>query len=498
MKQLDARKKIVALAVASAISGGAVMMSAPAQAMNVSQQNVGEALIFPYYTVQNGFDTLFYITNTSDRTTMFKIRFREARNSRETRDFNVILSPYDMWTGVVSIGGAGVPVVRTYDKSCTAPVLAASPTNAGATEVEFTSLAYDGTDGNPLYAYDKGGKDSARMNEGYFEVIEMAHSTIPETQITSSNLVEYKTQHVSGTPRDCATVATYFDSAANLANGATGSGKFSTFTAPADVLKGHSIFIDVTTGKSLEADPTHIAHFADTSTLIYQPGDLKPSLADGDVVAALGFDSAFGIAPWVAGTAARGDSADLVTQLLTQKYVINEFVADGVNKTDWVVTYPTKHFYADRVLNTGLPNGSVALPPFAENFPYYGYSCDKISLQYWDREEKTKPASSGGFSPAPTGGTVKLCYEVNRITWNNSNVFGPATSTSYNNVLSKSTTDVGTAGWAMLELFDTGDNTFAGLPVIGFAATVREAGGATVNYGSDEVHTYTKLPDERD
>ena len=31
-----------------------------------------------------------------------KIRWREAFNSREVRDFNVILSPYDVWTGVVT------------------------------------------------------------------------------------------------------------------------------------------------------------------------------------------------------------------------------------------------------------------------------------------------------------------------------------------------------------------------------------------------------------
>ena len=88
----NTRKKVVTLAVASAL-GGVAMMSAPAHAMNVAQDGKGEVLLFPYYTVKNGFDTIFSVVNTSDRTTLFKIRFREAKNSREVRDFTVPLSP---------------------------------------------------------------------------------------------------------------------------------------------------------------------------------------------------------------------------------------------------------------------------------------------------------------------------------------------------------------------------------------------------------------------
>ena len=103
MKSLNIRKKLVTLAVASVVSGGAMMaMTAPAHAMNVSQNNVGEVLLFPYYTVKNGFDTVFTVTNTSDKTAVFKVRFREALNSREVRDFNVILSPHDHWAAAVT------------------------------------------------------------------------------------------------------------------------------------------------------------------------------------------------------------------------------------------------------------------------------------------------------------------------------------------------------------------------------------------------------------
>ena len=51
--KLNIRKKFVSLAVASAVTGGA-MMAIPAQAMNVSQNQVGQVLLFPYYSAQIG------------------------------------------------------------------------------------------------------------------------------------------------------------------------------------------------------------------------------------------------------------------------------------------------------------------------------------------------------------------------------------------------------------------------------------------------------------
>ncbi len=66
MKNLNIRKKLVSLAVASALTGG-VMMATPAHALSVSGDNLGQVLLFPYYTVKNGYDTLFTVTNTSTK-----------------------------------------------------------------------------------------------------------------------------------------------------------------------------------------------------------------------------------------------------------------------------------------------------------------------------------------------------------------------------------------------------------------------------------------------
>ena len=128
------------------------------------------------------------------------------------RDFNVALSPHDVWTAGVTVNGSGA-LVRTFDKSCTSPILPAGPN--GSTQVEFTSVGYDGSDA--AFPYDNGGTAISRVQEGYFEIIEMAISTIPESAIPATGTsIETVTQHVAGVPRSCATFDAAFLDAANL------------------------------------------------------------------------------------------------------------------------------------------------------------------------------------------------------------------------------------------------------------------------------------------
>ncbi|MBL8495360.1 MAG: hypothetical protein JNM37_14065 [Rhodocyclaceae bacterium] len=489
----NTRKKVVTLAVASAL-GGVAMMSAPAHAMNLAQDGKGEVLLFPYYTVKNGFDTLLSVVNTSDRTTLFKIRFREARNSREVRDFNVALSPHDVWTGGVTVNGGGA-LFRTFDKSCTSPdkdQWTAGP--SGSFQVDFTAIGYNGSD--PLYPYDNGGQDAGRVQEGYLEIIEMAHSTVPESSITSASVIEFATQHVSGTPRACATFDAAFNDPTNLVNSTTGSGVFSTFTAPANVLVGSATLINIASGQAYEATPTAVQAFQDTSTILFPPGDNRPSLATGEAA-----PTAYQFLNSNANLGTTGQTATAITEvvvpasveavsaLLSADSLINEYASGSTDtssaKTSWVVTFPTKHHYTDEGL-------TAAQPPFANLFPPTGRSCDTVSWKYWDREEATK--GGGGktvFSPAPSGQPADaLCYEVNVLTFNGGDIFG--TTVPLNVV----TTDIGTAGWMRLTLTSptpwaaTGA-TLSGLPTIGFSVIERNNSvdaGNNRNYGSGQPH----------
>ena len=479
---LKTRKKLATMAVAAAVSGGA-LMSGAVQALNVSQNNVGEVLLFPYYTVKNGLDTVFTVTNTTNKTAAFKIRFREALNSREVRDFNVVLSPYDHWSGAVTAVGSGA-AVRTFDKSCTSPDKPAWTASGTGYQVDFTNALFSGIYG------DGGDTDISRVKEGYFEVILMGVSSRDPS--VSSNVVEYNAKHVAGVPRSCAKVDEAFLN--------TGSSDWAGFIAPENVLKGHVTYIDVATGKSMDAEPTAIEDFKSGSTnaddILSAPGNASPDLNSGDLTGTVHVISD-GVA---IATPYTGGSANGVSMALMATSVINEFSAGTGAATSWVVTFPTKHHFTDAYdLTLGTITNSTVYAPFTHRFvgdaDGTGKSCDTIGMSLFNREEGTvTTVSNNGFSPQPPVDTsVSLCYEANVINFNaSSNVFGAGT-----NRLTVDTSAVGTAGWAKLSFTSTAATTaanrtgpYVGLPVIGFAAVMRDAGSASVNYGSNLEHAY--------
>ena len=89
---------------------GTLGLAGAAEAVMVNPNGLGQVLIYPYYTVRNGqrgrrrrpFNTLLSIVNTTNSTKAVKVRFREGKASAEVLDFNVFLSPKDMWTAAVT------------------------------------------------------------------------------------------------------------------------------------------------------------------------------------------------------------------------------------------------------------------------------------------------------------------------------------------------------------------------------------------------------------
>ena len=118
----------------------------------VNPNGLGQVLIYPYYTVRSParcghsrqFNTLLSIVNTTNSTKSVKVRFREGKASAEVLDFNVFLSPYDMWTAAVeprtvgSPGGTLGAQIETTDRSCTIPTFTAG------VPVPFRTTAYAG------------------------------------------------------------------------------------------------------------------------------------------------------------------------------------------------------------------------------------------------------------------------------------------------------------------------------------------------------------------
>ena len=115
----------------AALAGiGALGAAGAAQAVNLNPDGLGQVLIYPYYTVRsdgagNAFNSLLSVVNTTASVKAVKVRFLEGKNSREVLDFNLYLSPKDVWTTGVVPMGAGAGIITT-DKSCTLPAIPAA------------------------------------------------------------------------------------------------------------------------------------------------------------------------------------------------------------------------------------------------------------------------------------------------------------------------------------------------------------------------------------
>ncbi len=93
---------------------GTLGLAGAADAVMVNPNGLGQVLIYPYYTVRSpagaglaSYNTLLSIVNTTTSTKAVKVRFREGKASAEVLDFNVFLSPLDVWTAAVEPLGAG-------------------------------------------------------------------------------------------------------------------------------------------------------------------------------------------------------------------------------------------------------------------------------------------------------------------------------------------------------------------------------------------------------
>ncbi len=152
------KKSILASSIAAAVFGlGAV----GAHALTVQPGGVGDVLIVPYFSTQADNATLLNITNTDLKSgKAVKVRFRGAANSDDVFDFQVFLSPGDVWTANISKGADGLSRLTTSDKSCTKPsaaVLNATPFITSRLDQRLTGDAL-----------------AAGTREGYIEIIGMA------------------------------------------------------------------------------------------------------------------------------------------------------------------------------------------------------------------------------------------------------------------------------------------------------------------------------------
>ncbi len=496
----------LSLAVALALGGGMMGVSTPANAVSVAHDNLGDVLVFPYYTVNEGWATYFNITNTSGDTVVAKVRWREGHNSREVRDFNIVLSPYDVWTAaVVPDAATGGAKMVTTDNSCTMPKLGSAGDNL--TGVSFTSYLFNGPGTTladamaPATAdrYDGGPKTNDRQREGYFEVISMGRvgtlDVVDPVVVKAAGDFAKNVKHDSSVsnnaamPKDCNAARTYA-ATHNLG---------SILDEPRNVLKGRAVLIRPRGGEAMGYDPLTLANFFSPllgapgfgdgdsgANLYYEPGSTEPNLNQMNPQVAswvndtngMQMTASAGNLPVFSNNIADFLGADMISALLLRSNVYNDYNIANTSATQWVLTMPTKNFYADYA-----ENGMAYTGPFSEKF--YGKSCEPVTLRAYDREEFTEGAELD-FSPREELGN-NLCKEVNLLAFGDDDLFGQ-TDLVKRFAASDLPAD---NGWVNLSF--EGKNR--ALPVIGFRAEVRDSGKSALNYGFANQHAYKGHPD---
>lgn len=458
--------------------------------MHINPNGLGQALIYPYYTVRsaqgNAYDTYMAVVNSSSSSKGLRVRFREGKNSRSVLDLNVYLGDGDVWTAAVTSTSNGTRLI-TADKSCTTPAIPASG-------LSFSNAAYSGSSNdNETATLD-------RTREGFMEIIEMGEITGTLISALAGN---------TGSPRNCSAVIDSIVQAAII----PGKGG----------LSGTGSLINVLNGVDYSYNAVALDGFSLT-TLWQTAGNAHPDLSDVNP------KTSYVLTQGSSGTTLISSNwqgpgfnpADPVSAILMRDNIINEFVLDyaTLSSTDWVVTLPTKHFYLGidpTYLSTPFPMGAVtefrfdspAQRPFQRNFGMGG-ACDDADIHLGDRES-IRPISNnivGGvpsFAPRFCWSTTVITFNGSNVTENGSNVLGSVNSHNYPSAFANGwgKIDLATAsqrGPLFLHLLPNSGVEYHGLPVVGFMVqdfvngTLPAVNGGRVlsNYGGLFEHKYTQ------
>jgi len=539
------KKNVMSLAVAGALMGVGGTANA---VLDFAPEGLGHVLLVPYFSTQNGNNTLINVVNTDIvNGKAVKIRFRGGRDSDDIFDFQVFLSPGDVWTANISQGVDGISRLTTSDNSCSLPskaILNATP---------FPTARLSTTDA----------ANGVGTREGYVEIFNMAD--LP-SGTTANSPVFATTKHTAGVPTCTASILENIENSAavgggaTLASGASSAGAVTIVTNPTGGLMANWTIINVPNTTVFTGEATAIASVgvAGLTRIVY-------SRQTSDAVAATVVSTAFpGIAstfdgvllttgfstaeydfpdvstPYESATPSAGAQIYALSGQIARSRLINEFLLDAAitGKTDWLVSMPTRRYLvagrgaaangvtagtgtysqgtplvvtaANTLAGTDLCSapsttggscvyaGDGAAPKSGAQAWFRGVttyaadgrsSCVNIgAYTQYDREEASNVTSTVVVSPG-TVTAVQLCGEVNILSLNN--LQGNTAAVGANLVVAGLNIPY-SAGWAQVNLDATGH--VGGLPVIGraFVKAVNPAvsAGVSGNFGGAWAHRW--------
>jgi len=453
-------KRVISIAIIAMAT-----LSPTTHAAVLNPRGIGQALVYPYYTVNENQATMLSVVNTTARGKALKVRFHEGYDGRDVLDFNVYLSPFDVWVAEVTSNGDGA-AIATDDNSCTVPQF---PTAAQ----RFLTFDFDGS--NTAYPPDGGPTGFSRTREGHFDVIEMGEVT-NATQGTLASITQS-----NGIPADCSQVV-----AAWAPGGYWTTDSTTDLTPPGGGLYGTETIINVAQGTMYTLNAEAIDGFSSTiqHTIISAAPDLNtandsPATSAPNVVTAM--------VP-VGGRMVQAQyqrPEDAISALFMADSLYNEYIVEPSigAQSDWVVTFPTKRFYVDAIYvhgfgDFGVPEAQPFDVVFGTDPQFPGTSCSGAAPDIFNREEEVI-AEGVGLTPVP-GSIPQLCFETSVLT------FGIPTSVLGSNLVTSADggpttmieTDPFMDGHLRLGFNDpshrlvpsANGDVFVGLPAIGFLA----------------------------
>lgn len=437
------KKRVIALSIAAAMGGFAGTASAQnTDDLVISARSSGHILYTPYFSTQGGNATLINIVNTDEvNGKAVKIRFRGASNSDDVFDFQLFLSPGDVWAAGITQNASGLSQLTTIDKSCTLPASVNGSFITGRLNSKLTGDAL-----------------ANETREGYIEIFNMGDIVPTLPAQTTANALYTAIKHTTAGTAPCTTATleglARFDSKISL---------------PTRGLMGNWTIINVPQTTTWTGDMTTIVAINSTSGLpgtgrqVYFP-QTAAALSPSDVLSFTADPLFQGATPIVAG--ASYDLPDLSTPYATGGFGVNpqsqanllshavasqnlagEYLTDPgiVASTDWIVSIPTRRYYAavdysgttpalvtnyDTFTNDSAiyfrrkggrdgTNGNVVLRGFQ--------ACVTLSaVKFYNREEQTPQSSGIVISPGVPAPAPELCGEVSALSINAGGSVGPS------------------------------------------------------------------------
>ena len=376
--------------------------------MAINPNGMGQVLLFPYFTVNKHQQTLLNVSNNSGHGKAIQIAFREAYNGRYVYLRDVFLGPSQTWAATVfalddageSSSGAGI---ASSSEACsqTLSTMASGTTPGGLHYDKFDNQHYFGSEA------DTGPTTDSRQREGYIEVIELG-TVVGDTQkaITPS-------QNPDGPV--CTTVVPTISAIADFAN-------------PSGDLAGNAAIVDVTQGTYYDVGPTAIEGFRKQFVMPPAVTDLS---AAGDTTTANVNASVLINGNYTTLSFPKSRAIDAMSALFMSSRLYGEFNSSNSAgaSTDWILTFPTKHYYVD--------HGGIDPAPFTESFGKTAGG-SKINFAYamFDRNGFDAYTNWCGFGECPPQPnffkteTQTISFSKTNTDLNStiSNVFGSAVS----------------------------------------------------------------------